>query len=275
MASSANAFVAAAKQTTSSDTENHSNLMVKHNQNGHRYDDSNWFINTMFECAHSSARLAFADLLLVVVHYQAASERKHYVEFMDSVDINEPMERQNVSVLNDDRFTVARFVVSMLSFLHLTPKFHGSYWSFYKVLLGLAEVGWHERGLMVKLGAIRSTVAFYLNDQPIVHFNRAMAGRKENGQRQLRRIPHPPRCEDLIKMLSILVRSSSTASFPPLNNIDGDDISGDGAEFEAKHFEYGFAPYFVADGNGSGRGRRIVLPQEDRLCIWKVCDLRK
>merc|ERR1712130_105624 len=79
-------------------------------------------------------------------------------------------------------------------------------------------------------------------------------------------------CEDLIKMLSILVRSSSTASFPPLNNIDGDDISGDGAEFEAKHFEYGFAPYFVADGNGSGRGRRIVLPQEDRLCIWKSLD---
>merc|ERR1712087_961841 len=105
----------------------------------------------------------------------------------------------------------------MLRFLHLVPKFHRSYEEFFKLLAGIAHVGWQERSLMISLGAIRSIVAFYLNDSPILHFNRQVIGRNDNGQRQTRRIP-PPRVHDVIKLLSVLIRSASTTTFPPKPN---------------------------------------------------------
>jgi len=119
-----------------------------------------------------------------------------------------------VAALNKDRFSVARFIVYVFRFLHLAPKFHRSYEEFFILLKGIAHVSWHERKLLINLGAIRSIVAFYLNDTQILHFNRQVVGRSDQGQRQLRRIS-PPRVHDVIKLLSVLIRSASTSTFPP------------------------------------------------------------
>merc|ERR1712087_714658 len=106
------------------------------------------------------ARLAFADLLLAICSFQAATDQNYF-----------------------------------------------------KLLLGIGHIGWQERSLLISLGGIRSIVAFYLNDTPILHFNRQVVGRSDSGQRQTRRIA-PPRVSDIIKLLSVLVRSASTATFP-------------------------------------------------------------
>ena len=220
---------------------------------------------------------------------------------------------------------------------------------FFKLLKGIARGSWHKRQLLINLGVIRSIVAFYLNDTPILHFNRQVVGRNDQGQRQTRRIA-PPRVHDVLKLLSVLVRSASTATFPPepkkvkrdnnqaqmpttsatnelpddladlpdepdeeppdlppepTDNTDGPkdtdtttkieveesvsirrnavlntgnetkednepiDLYYD-QEFEEKGLEYGFPPYFTRLNDGRGRG--ILLPDDDKRCIWNGLD---
>ena len=342
-----------------------------------------WFINTMFHNAHKPARLAFGDLLLAIIHYQSVNDRKYYDEFTENVssddikddtqyvdenDNDDDNEKKNqylnwpqieissndsssirgmgdiINGLNNDRFSVARFIVCMFRFLHLVPKFHRSYEQFFKLLKGIAHVSWYERKLLINLGVIRSVVAFYLNDSPILHFNRQVVGRNDQGQRQTRRIS-PPRVHDVIKLLSVLVRSASTATFPPqpkkkkpspqqMMNVNNDlpddepdlppeedeeenndnndnanstnnptDVADETTkievslsikknaalndetkqdkdeqsedmyyeqEFEPKSLDFGFAPFFITLNNGRGRG--ILLPDDDKRCIWNGLD---
>jgi len=195
-----------------------------------------WFINAMFFNSHKPARLAFGDLLLAILYYQSPLERNNYDEFVRHVNSSDgdaqatylqwpPIETNGTSssvrgmgdiimALHADGFSVARFVVQMFRFLHLCPKYHQKYEEYFQLLKGIANVGWNERKLLIDLGVIRSIVAFYLNDTQILHFNRQVVGRSENGQRQYVRVS-PPRSHDLIKLLSILVRSASTTTFPP------------------------------------------------------------
>merc|ERR1712228_963488 len=193
-----------------------------------------WFINSMFFNAHKPARLAFADLLLAICSFQAATDRNYYSDFLKlseaddkwpNIEDGQEEITQIIRSLDADKFCVARFIVSMLRFLHFVPKFHRSYQDFFKLLLGIGHIGWQERSLLISLGGIRSIVAFYLNDTPILHFNRQVVGRNDSGQRQTRRIA-PPRVSDIIKLLSLLVRSSSTQSFPLSNNqnVDIEDM---------------------------------------------------
>ena len=78
------------------------------------------------------------------------------------------------------------------SLLALSKNYHQSYDQYFALLKGIAHVGRDERNLMIQLGAIRAIIGFYLNDSMVLHFNRKVSGRNNQGQRQFLRI-HPRR----------------------------------------------------------------------------------
>jgi len=115
--------------------------------------------------------------------------------------------------LNADEFACARFITHMVRYLAVTTEYHVSYQSFFTLLKGIALLGREERQLMVKIGTIRAIVGYYLNDWFHLHFNRSMAGKDNNGKKQYKRML-PPRVSELVELLSILIRSCSTPTYP-------------------------------------------------------------
>ncbi|ETO25574.1 Ubiquitin carboxyl-terminal hydrolase family protein, partial [Reticulomyxa filosa] len=175
-----------------------------------------WFANILFRCTHEPVRLAFVDLILGVLTIQRQQEKESYTQFAEKVNDPQEMERINewpslspttenkdndhktadgsipfspAAILDADTFACARFIAHMVRFLAVTTEYHQ------------------------KIGTIRAIVGFFLNDWFHLHFNRAMAGKDNNGKKQYKRIL-PPRVAELIQLLSILIRSCNTPTYP-------------------------------------------------------------
>ncbi|ETO27479.1 myb domain-containing protein [Reticulomyxa filosa] len=211
-----------------------------------------WFANIVFRCTHEAVRLAFVDLLLGVLMMQRSHEKHNYMKFVEALNRNDTAESadewpnlnqsSSAEILNADHFCCARFITKMVRYLALTTEYHREYHNFFVLLHGIATLGWEERRLMIRIGTIRAIIAFYQNDWFHMHFNRGILQQtKENsndnnansnnangsnnnnsnsnngnsdnkGKKQFKRIL-PPRVNELIKLLSVLIRSCSTATF--------------------------------------------------------------